>query len=95
MDVIISSVLWQLALAHLDDIVMFSRRPQDYIEQVRRTLRLLYKASVIRKLKKWKFFAENIDYLGHVNRTGRLQFAQYTLGAVQNLQHPTTQTELC
>lgn len=72
MDGTLVSVLWQFVLVYLTDIVVFSIFPTDHIKQARRVLRVLYKAGVMLNLKKWKFFAETVHYLGHVSQPGRL-----------------------
>lgn len=82
MDVIFASVRLQLNLLYLDDIVVFSRSLAVHIEQVRRVLRLLYEAVVTIKLKKCKFFAETVDYVGHAIRPGRLEHAEHATETV-------------
>lgn len=69
-DVVIVSISWQLALVHLDDIVAFSKNAVDRTGRGHRELRIMYKVAVTLKLKKRKFSAETIDYLGHVIRPG-------------------------
>lgn len=93
-DLILSFVRWQLALIYFDDIVVFSKSPQNRSEQVRHVLRPLYDAVATLKLKKCRFLAENIDYLGHVNRPGHQVLAEYSTDAVVKLGNAITQTEL-
>lgn len=95
MDVILTSVRWQFALADLNDIFVFSKSPQDHTKQVWRVLRLACKAGVTPKLKKRKFFAETIDYLGHIIWPGRLELAEHITDDVAKLEHPSILTELC
>lgn len=57
MDMIPSSVEWQFALVHLDDIVIFSNTLEQHIDHVRKVLLLLYNAKATLELKKCKFFA--------------------------------------
>lgn len=64
MDVIPALLRWQFALVSLQDILVFSKSPEVHIEQFRRVLRLLFKAVVLLKLKKYMSFAETIDYQG-------------------------------
>lgn len=92
-DVIISSVRWQLALQYLDDIAVFSNSPYTYMNQARRILLLLYKTNVLLNLKKRWFFADIIDNLEHVIRSRRLKLAVRKTDAVVRLGSPTTQTK--
>lgn len=80
--VIISSVCSQFGPVHFDEIVVLSKSPADHIEKVWCVLGLLYEASVTLKLKKYKFFAERIDYLGFVIRPGRFELAERTTDGV-------------
>lgn len=57
-------------------------------------MRLLYKFGVTLNVEKCKFFAETIDYLRHVIRHARLEFAENTVEAVVKLEHPAFQKEL-
>lgn len=92
---ILFSVCWQFALLFLDDIVVFLKPTQDHIDQVRRVLQLLYRASVTLKLKECKLYAEQIDYLGHVIRPGCLELSEHTTDAVVKLIGSTVQMKLC
>ena len=93
-DVILSSVKWQFALVYLDDIVIFSPKPEEHIEHVKKVLMLLQDAGVTIKLRKCFFFTDNIDYLGHVIRPGTLEIAPKATEAIKNLKPPKNVTEL-
>lgn len=82
MQVLLVSVCWQFSLVYLDDTVVFLKPPKYYIEQVKRVLQLLCKAYIILKLKKWRLFAETIDYVGHFIRPGRIERAEYGTNAL-------------
>lgn len=85
---------WQYALSYLDDIVIFSRTPQEHIGHVRKVLTLLHDAGVTLQLKKCKFFTETINYLGHVIRPRRLDISSHTTDAIRGLKALTSLTEL-
>lgn len=80
-------------LVHLDDVVVFSKSPQDHVEQARRVLRLLYEATATFTLKKYYFFAEVVVYLAHLIRPGSLELAGHTSDAAAKLEHSSTQME--
>lgn len=88
-DVIVVSVRVQFALSYLDDILVFSKSPQDHIVQVRRVLRILYNTAIALKLKSYKFFAESIDYISQIIRLGRLEHVKNTSEAVAKLERLT------
>lgn len=51
-DIRVSSVNWQFALAYLDKLVIFSQTPRKHVNHTRLVLRLLMKAGLTWKLKK-------------------------------------------
>lgn len=73
---------------------MFSGAPEEHIDHVRHVLTLLNNAGVTLKLKKFTFFMDTIDYLGHVIRLKRLEIANHTAEAIHGLRPPTSLTEL-
>lgn len=90
MDVTLASVIWQLAIVHIDDVIIFSRTPQQHLEHTKEVLRLMKEASMTIKLKKCPFFCESIAYLGHVIAPGKLQVARKTTEATAARLYPTT-----
>lgn len=94
MDVSLSRVKWQFTLFYLDDIVVFSRLPNERIDQVRQVLTLLRNAGVTLKLRKCEFFTNSIDFLGHVIRPGQLEVSSHTVDVIRDLKPPTNFTEL-
>lgn len=65
---------------------------KSHIELVRLALRLIYNADVTYRLKKFKVFAQKIDYLGHLILLGSFGHAEQTTDAVAKLGHNATQT---
>jgi RNase H-like domain found in reverse transcriptase len=61
---------------------------------VAEALTLLGNAVLSLKLKKCHFFAETVNYLGHVIRPGRLGVAEKNTTALKTAPLPRTQTEL-
>ena len=61
---------------------------------MREVLTVLKEAGFSLKLKKCKFFAKSVDYLGHVIRPGRLEVATKNTEVVKCFKELTTQTEL-
>lgn len=94
MDGILSSVNWQFALVYLDDIVTFSKSDEQNIDFVRKVLTLPQNTGVTLKLKKCRFFTENIYHLGYLILRERLEIAPHTADATRGLQALTNLTEL-
>lgn len=86
---------WKVALVYLDDIVTFSKVPQQHTDHVRRVILLLNRAGASIKLKKFKFFMDSINYLDQVIYPRRLDFASHTTDAIRGIQPPTKLTEPC
>lgn len=76
---------FQFALSSLDDIVMFSRRLKENIDNVGHVLTLFHDAGDTVKLKKGKFFTGIINYLGHTIRIKPLKIASHTANAIRGL----------
>ena len=79
---------------YLDDIIVFSNTADDHVDHMREFLSVLKEAGFSLKLKKCKFFAKSMDYLGHLIRPGRLEVATKNTEAVKCFKEPSTQTEL-
>lgn len=65
----------------------------DRIEEVQRVLPLLYEVAVKLKLKKSKFYAETIYYMGYVIRPNCLELAKGRTETVRKFKNPTMQME--
>lgn len=70
MDGIISTVFCQYALVYLDDVIVYSGSSEQHLQHVSNVLQLSKYAEVTLKLKQCHLFNDNVDYLGHVIRTG-------------------------
>lgn len=64
--VLLSLDEWQFAIDFLNNVVIFSKSPDDHIDHEELLLTLLIDAVVTRKLKKSEFFTHRVDYLVHV-----------------------------
>ena len=93
-DMLLSGYRSRTCLVSLDDIIVFSKTAEEHVDHVRDVLTVLKEAGFSLKLKKCKFFATYVDYLGHVTRPGRLEVATKNTEAVKRFKEPTTQTEL-
>lgn len=81
LDIILSSVRWQLCLVYLDDVIIFSRSYAEHVKQLDQVLTLMGSAGISLKLKKCDFFKPSVSYLGHVIAPGKLSVAEDTAAA--------------
>ena len=56
----------QLAMAYLDDIIIYSSTPEEHLEHIRTVFEKLCDAKLSMKLNKCHFFAKEIQHLGHI-----------------------------
>ena len=54
------------AIAYLDDIIMFSRTPQEHLSHIRMVFEKLKSTNLSIKKSKCSFFSKEIQYLGHI-----------------------------
>ena len=54
------------AIAYLDDIIIFSKTPQEHLSHIRMVFEKLKSANLSMKKSKCSFFSKEIQYLGHI-----------------------------
>ncbi|CDF40036.1 retrotransposon protein [Chondrus crispus] len=94
LDILLSGYRWKSCLVYFDDIIIFSNFIEEHSTHVQQVLKVLQDAGLSLKLEKCNFFAESVDYLGHVIRPGLLAVAEKNTDAIKKAQERTTQTEL-
>jgi len=94
MDMILAGVKWQICLAYLYDVIVFSRCPEEHLQHLDEVLTRLGYAGVTLKAAKSHFFQEEVEYLGHVIRLGRVHVLEKNLRALRGLRYPETQTQM-
>lgn len=88
MDVILSSVKWQFSLVSPDDIFILSESHEHHKDHHRTVLTLLKNMGAVLKIKKCRFFAETIHYMGHRTRQRRREIAAHATDAIRGLRAP-------
>ena len=53
-------------IAYLDDIIIFSKTPQEHLSHIRMVFEKLKLANLSMKKSKCSFFSKEIQYLGHI-----------------------------
>ena len=57
---------FNLAIAYLDDIIIFSRTAKEHLSHIKQVFEKLQAAKLSMKLSKCRFFTKEIQYLGHI-----------------------------
>ena len=53
-------------IIYLDDIIIFSKTPEEHIERLRKVFEKLDEADLRLKPSKCEFFKDQLEYLGHI-----------------------------
>jgi len=93
-DMILSKVKWQNVLVSMDDLIIFSADAESHLSHLDTVLTLLSKHGVTLKAQKCHLFTNEVEYLGHVVRPGRLSVDEKNLKAIKKASFPQTQTQL-
>ena len=81
---------FNFTIAYLDDIIIFSKTPQEHLSHIRKVFKKLKSANLSMKKSKCNFFSKEIQYLGHIlSATGIRPLPSKTY-AIQHMQPPTT-----
>ena len=64
---------FNFTIAYLDDIIIFSKTPEEHLSHTRMVFEKLHSAKLSMKLNKCHFFSKEIQYLGHILSTKGIQ----------------------
>ena len=78
------------AIAYLDDIIIFSKTPQEYLSHICMVFEKLRTANLSMKKSKYKFFSKEIQYLGHILSTTGIRPLPSKTHTIQHMNPPTT-----
>ena len=81
---------FNFAIAYLDDIVIFSKTPQEHLSHIRVVFEKLKSANLSMKKSKCNFFSKEIQYLGHIQSATGIKPLPSKTHAIQHRQPPTT-----
>ena len=81
---------FNIAIAYLDDIIIFSKTPQEHLLHIRMVLEKLKSANLSMKKSKCNFFSKEIQYLGHILSATGIRPLQSKTHTIQHMQPPTT-----
>ena len=78
------------AIAYLDDIIIFSKTPQEHISHICMVFEKFKSANLSMKKSKCSFFSKEIQYLGHILSAKGIRPLPATTRAIQHMQPPST-----
>ena len=81
---------FNFAIAYLDDIIIFSKTPQEHLLHIRMVFKKLISANLSMRKRKCSFFSKEIQYLGHILSATGIRPLSARTHAIQHMQPPTT-----
>ena len=78
------------AIAYLDDIIIFSKTPQEDLSHIHMVFEKLRTANLSMKKSKCNFFSKEIQYLGHILSATGIRPLPSKTHAIQHMNPPTT-----
>ena len=80
----------KLIIIYLDDIIILSKTPREYIKRLRGLFQKFHEAGLKLKPKKCDFFKTKISYLGHVVSRDGIDWDAKKIKAIKNCKRPVT-----
>ncbi|KAJ0629961.1 putative nucleotidyltransferase, Ribonuclease H [Helianthus annuus] len=84
----------KFVVVYLDDIVVYSRTLKEHVEHLRQVFQVLRENELYVKLEKCSFAQEEVEFLGHKIKEGRLMMDDAKVKAIQAWEPPTKVPEL-
>ena len=94
MDSIFKDYTDKFIIAYLDDILVYSDTWEEHLKHIRLTLLILRKHKLYAKLSKCVFGAQEVEYLGHILRAGKVAMNPNKTQAIESWETPTSKKEL-
>ena len=82
------------AIAYLDDIIIYSKTPQEHLSHICMVFEKLKSANLSMKKSKCRFFSKEIQYLGHILSANGIQPLPSKTHTIQNMKPPTTPKQI-
>jgi hypothetical protein len=84
----------QFVIIFIDDILIYSKNPQEHAQHLRIVLDVLREKQLYAKFSKCEFWLSEVKFLGHVISQGGVAVDQLKVEAVQNWTRPKTVSEV-
>ena len=94
MELIFSGLSYEIALAYLDDIIVFDKNFEEHQERLELVFGRLEKSGLKIKGSKCKIFQKRICFLGHVISEKGVEVDQENVIAIEKMKAPTNLKEV-
>ena len=94
MNNIFAADLFRHVLIFLDDVLTYSKTPNDLLHQIEKVFLTLRRAGLKLKPKKCNLFQTEVHYIGHVIDKGGMRHNPQKIDAVRNWERPKTVTQV-
>ena len=79
---------FNFTIAYLDNIIIFSKTPQEHLLHIRMVFKKLKSANLSMKKSKCSFFSKEIQYLGHILSATGIRPLPAKTYVIHHMQHP-------
>ena len=93
-DRILGSMKFETVLPYLDDLLLFSKTPEEHLGVCERLFKQLGKFNMTLGAKKCTFFAKSVGFLGHVVDTNGIRTDPAKIKAISSWELPTSHKEM-
>ena len=84
----------QYCIIYLDDIIVFSKTPEEHIERLCSVFQKLDQAGLHLKPSKCEFFKKRVEYLGHIVSENGIETNPKKIKAIVDCPRPQTVTQM-
>ena len=81
-------------IIYLDDIIIFSKTPEEHISRLRKVFQKLDEAGLHLKPSKCEFFKDRLEYLGHILSSKGIETNSKKIAAILNWPQPRNITQI-
>ena len=86
---------FNIAFACLDDIIIFSRTAEEYLDHTKQVFEKLGSTHLLVKLSKCNFFTKEIQYFGYILSTKGIRPLLLKTQAIKNMHPPNMPKQVC
>ncbi len=94
MNNVLRPYLNKFVLVYLDDILIYSKTPEDHLKHIQLVLDILRKHKLFAKLSKCAFGTTNVDFLGHVVSSEGIKVDPNKIAVIKDWPRPKTQKDV-
>ena len=91
---LMESCLGDLHLQYLDDIIVFSKMPDEHVKRLQSVFKKLDQEGLRLKPSKCKFFKKRVEYLGHIISENGIETNPKKIEAIVKWPQPQTVTQM-